>query len=89
MNWIVKYDFTQKVFNDDIKTKGEIVYLQDENNNRAYYDFKNIKFKMYLDSSDASGLKNDGDYHLYTFSYIDNKGNIVENSKEAFNNHFD
>lgn len=89
MNWIVKYDFTQKVLKDGTKTKGEIVYLQDEHNNRAYYDFKNIKFKVYLDSSDVSGLRNSGHYHLYTFSYIDSNRNVVENSKEASNNHFD
>ena len=85
--WIVRYDFTQEVING-VPTKGKIIYLQDENNNSAYYDFKNIKFEVKLDSYDLASLQNGGIYNLYTFSKYEN-GAFIENSSQAFNNQFD
>lgn len=75
-SWIVRYDFDQKTLRDkngnEIKTKGTITYLQDQNNNSAYYDFKNIKVRKHLNSSDYSSLtKEDGEYLLYTFNKFD------------------
>lgn len=86
-DWIVRYDFTQKII-DGVKTKGEIIFLQDENNNSAYYDFKNIKFEMHLTNSDVPALKNSGNYKLFTFSKYQNE-QFIENSLEAYNNQFD
>ena len=43
--WLIQYDVTQKTLSDGTTTKGQITYLEDENGNSAYYDFKNIKFK--------------------------------------------
>lgn len=58
-NWYVEYDITPKVLSDGTVTKGTITFLRDENDNSAYYDFKNIKFR-----------RNNTDY--YTFSEIVN-----------------
>ena len=41
--WTVAYEFESIILSDGKSTKGQIVYLQDENNNIANYDFKNIK----------------------------------------------
>ena len=43
--WTVRYDITKETLPDGITTKGKITYLLDENNNSAYYDFKNILFQ--------------------------------------------
>lgn len=86
-NWIVRYDFEQKIING-VKTKGEIVYLHDENNNSAFYDFKNIKFEIGLDNTDVAALKSSGKYKLYTFSKYQNN-EFIEASEEACNNQFD
>lgn len=87
-NWIVRYDFNQETLSDGTLTKGKIIYLQDENNNSAYYDFKNIKFRMYLNVQDVTTLSSSGYYDLYTFSY--HSGNkFIENSQEAYNNTFE
>lgn len=86
-DWIVRYDFTQKII-EGVKTKGEIVYLHDENNNSAFYDFKNIKFEVELDSTDVASLRSSSKYKLYTFSKYQNN-EFIEASNEAFNNEFD
>ena len=74
-SWIVRYDFEQKTLRDkngdEIKTKGTITYLQDQNNNSAYYDFKNVKVRKHLNSSDYSSLTKDDEYLLYTFNEFD------------------
>lgn len=89
-NWIVKYDFNQETLSDGTLTKGKITYLQDENNNSAYYDFKNIRFRVYLNAQDVtnSNSLSSGNQDLYTFSsYSGNK--FIENSHEAYNNKFE
>lgn len=88
-DWIVRYNFDQKDL-DGIKTKGEIIYMQDQNNNSAYYDFKNIRYTVHLDSSDLSVLQNGGDYVVYTFNKFEN-GEFVDNSDSVnvMNNTFD
>lgn len=43
LEWVVLYNFQSRTLDDGVQTKGEIIYLQDQNNNRANYDFKNIK----------------------------------------------
>lgn len=87
-NWIVRYDFNQETLSDGTLTKGKIIYLQDEHNNSAYYDFKNIRFRVYLNAQDVDTLPSSGNYDLYTFSY--HSGNkFIENSQEAYNNTFE
>lgn len=60
--WNVKYDPVQETLPDGEKTMGRILYLEDENLNKATYDFKNIKFKynnkLYYTFSDENGLDN-------------------------------
>lgn len=83
--WLIQYDVTQKTLSDGTTTKGQITYLEDENGNSAYYDFKNIKFK-----------RNNTFY--YTFSDTIN-GTIIDSStlsntkynrleKDSYNNIF-
>lgn len=90
LDWIINYDFTSIQLTEEISTKGTITYLKDQNNNSAYYDFKNIKTRVILKSSDVTGLSNTGEYDLYTFSKIVN-GQIKENSDDVsiMNNIFD
>lgn len=45
LSWDVTYDFQSYKLDDGYSTKGQIMYLQDQNNNRASYDFKNVKHK--------------------------------------------
>lgn len=55
IQWIVQYDPTQEILPDGKKTMGKITYLEDENMNRATFDFKNVRVNM-------------NGYHYYTFS---------------------
>lgn len=43
--WDVKYNIQQHTYEDGQKDMGRIYYLQDDNKNRASYDFKNVRFK--------------------------------------------
>lgn len=89
LDWIVRYDFKQDVINN-IKTKGKITYLQDQNGNSAYFDFKNIKFRVYLDAYDVTALTQSSYFDLYTFSKYQD-GTFVDRSEdsEIANNQFD
>lgn len=82
MNWIVEYDITMKAC---AESKGTITYLKDSNNNYAYYDFKNIKFKKTLSELSKGPTTYTLDTYLYTF---DNGGN---DASETFckNNHLE
>lgn len=86
--WEVMYDFTQETLLNSVKTKGKITYLKDENNNSAYYDFKNIKFNTAI-TSNLSGLPYDTVLPMYTFSIINSDGTCSDNSHNAYNNYFD
>lgn len=89
LNWIVRYDFKQDVVNN-IKTKGKITYLQDQNGNSAYFDFKNIRFRVHLDAQDVISLTQSSYFDLYTFSKYQD-GTFVDRSEdsEIANNQFD
>ena len=43
LKWIVQYDPTQEILPDGTKTFGKIIYMEDENMNRAAFDFKNVR----------------------------------------------
>lgn len=62
--WIVEYDIN---INDTPKSTGKITYLKDQNNNSAYYDFKNLKFKKKLAELNKGPLSFSTDTYLYTF----------------------
>ena len=80
LNWKVEYDITQETLNDGSKTKGRITYLKDENNNSAYFDFKNILFRRTSLTLNNSSLAINGNYiDLYTFSRVVNNS-VSENS---------
>ena len=67
INWIVEYDITPTIFSDGTTSKGTITFLKDDNNNYAYYDFKNIKFKKTLEELKNGASTYTSDRHLYTF----------------------
>lgn len=92
LDWIVNYNFTsEKLENVDGEyyTKGKITYLQDSNNNSAFYDFKNIKYLRILPNTLVTGADVEKWYYLYTFSKIDSEGKVFENSEQCSNNQFD
>lgn len=88
MNWEVRYDFTQETLLDGTLTKGRITYLKDQNNNSAYYDFKNYMFATELKSSEVTGLERDVTIPMFTFSKLES-GVRYDNSDSVFNNHFE
>ena len=94
MNWIVTYDFNSETLTSDsgtvVTNKGKITYMQDQNNNSAYYDFKNIRFRKQLVSTDVPGLSSTNYFDLYTFSKLSGT-NIIEfsNDSSIHNNQFD
>lgn len=55
LQWIVQYDPTQETLPDGRMTMGKIIYLEDENMNRANFDFKNVRVNI-------------NGYNYYTFS---------------------
>lgn len=92
--WQVEYSVYPKQMVDGTYDKGQITYLKDQNNNSAYYDFKNIRFKRTLDELNKGANTYTEDQYLYTFdnSSSDNsetincKNNHLE--KGAYNNVF-
>ena len=85
--WIVEYDFTQQ-FIQGTKDKGRIVYLKDQNNNVAYYDFKGIQFRRTKSELQKLGITIQESYKdLFTFSSAD----FTEASENynIYNNYFD
>lgn len=90
LNWEVRYDFNEESLPDGTTTKGKITYLKDQNNNSAYYDFKNYKFRVNLKSSDIQGLPFDVSLNVFTFSKLQGM-QVVDNSDDesVYNNQFD
>lgn len=69
-----------------IKTKGRILYLKDQNNNYAYYDFKNIRFKRTLEELNKGPQTFKQDSYVYTFA----KGTEDRsNDSDCKNNHLE
>lgn len=66
-NWIVEYDITPTIFGEESHSRGTITYLKDQNNNYAYYDFKNIKFKKTLEELSKGPSTYTEDTYFYTF----------------------
>ena len=69
--WTVEYDITRSEVVTGEYNKGTITYLKDQNNNEAFYDFKNIKFKKTLDELKDFPKTYTKDTYFYTF---DNDG---------------
>ena len=80
-NWVVEYDVTRQTLQDGVTTKGKITYLKDDNNNSAYYDFKNIKFRRTREELEESNFTTILPYlDFFTFSDISN-GQIIDTSE--------
>lgn len=92
--WIVEYSIESSQLSDGTYTKGKITYLKDQNNNSAYYDFKNIRFKRTVAELNKGSNTYTQDQYLYTFDFggIDFSDNInCKNNRldiGAFNNVF-
>lgn len=65
--WTAEYDITPVTLPDGTTTKGTITYLKDDNNNTAYYDFKNIKFLKTMAELNKGPITYDNYTYLYTF----------------------
>jgi len=65
---------------DPTNGKGVIYWLKDEYNNECPYDFKNIQFKR---------VENDVDNWYYTFTWVNNSGDIQDASVVGYNIGYD
>lgn len=83
--WEVQYDITQETIGA-IKTKGKITFLRDQNNNYAYYDFKNIRFKRTVEELEKGATTYTQDTYFYTF---DNGGKDASEGTNCKNNHLE
>ena len=79
--WTVEYDIARSEVATGEYNKGTITYLKDQNNNEAFYDFKNIKFKKTLDELKDFPKTYTKDTYFYTF---DNDG--LEGSEHGWKN---
>lgn len=79
--WTVEYDITRSEVATGEYNKGTITYLKDQNNNEAFYDFKNIKFKKTLDELKDFPKTYTKDTYFYTF---DNDG--LDGSEHGWKN---
>lgn len=75
-DYIAEYDVTPETLVGGATTKGKITYLKDTNNNSAYYDFKNIRFKRTYTKASKEVTR-----YLYTFSNITN--DVVSDSSNS------
>ena len=79
--WTVEYDIARSEVATGEYNKGTITYLKDQNNNEAFYDFKNIKFKKTLDELKDLPKTYTKDTYFYTF---DNDG--LDGSEHGWKN---
>ena len=79
--WTVEYDIARSEVATGEYNKGIITYLKDQNNNEAFYDFKNIKFKKTLDELKDFPKTYTKDTYFYTF---DNDG--LDGSEHGWKN---
>lgn len=83
-DWHIEYDPTKETLDDGVTTKGKITYLKDSNNNSAFYDFKNIKFRRTsLELSNTNFPISTSFIDLFTFS--DTEKGVVEDSSYYHN----
>lgn len=82
--WVVEYNPDKEILEDGVATKGKITYMQDNNYNSAYYDFKNIKFRRTSAELEDSNLTIGTAYgDFYTFSDLTN--GVITDSSELHN----
>lgn len=82
-----EYDIQSESLESNITTKGKILYLKDVNGNSAYYDFKNIKFRILLSPELDSRLSESISIDVFTFnSTTDVPGVYLESSNQIYDN---
>lgn len=92
--WQVEYSIYPKQMADGTMDRGQITYLKDENNNSAYYDFKNIKFKRTLEELNKGANTYTEDQYVFTFDNAGADNSLTSNCKNntlgkgAWNNVF-
>lgn len=74
--WTVEYDITSEIISPTVVTKGKITFLRDDNNNSAFYDFKNVRYARTYVKSGLTTTK-----AFYTFSTLYN-GEILDFSSD-------
>ena len=80
--WEVKYDPTQEIINA-VETKGRILYLKDEHGNSAYYDFKNMQYRVPKKDLLKVGIETAQEYRdYYTFNSTAENVEISEGSTQ-------
>lgn len=79
--WEVRYDPTQEIINS-VRTKGRITYLKDEHGNSAYYDFKNIQYRISKEDLLKVGIETARDRDYYTFNDTAENVEISEGSTQ-------
>ena len=83
-NWIVEYNPTKVTLEDGVTTKGCITFLKDDNDNSAYYDFKNIRFRRTAEELMYTHINLGAAYgDFFTFSVIEN--GIIKDNSEGHN----
>lgn len=80
--WEVRYDPTQEIINA-VETKGRITYLKDEHGNSAYYDFKNMQYRVPKKDLLKVGIVTSQEYRdYYTFNSTAENVEISEGSTQ-------
>ena len=85
LQWIVEYDITPTIFSNGTSNRGTITYLKDQNNNYAYYDFKNVKFLQTMDDLISMPSTYTEEQYFYTFDL----GGIDGSETTCKNNHLE
>ena len=83
-DWVIEYDPTQTVLEDGITDKGRITYMRDHNDNSAYYDFKNIRFRRTAEELEDSNLSLGAAYGDF-FTFSDLTSGVITDSSELHN----
>lgn len=87
-----QYDINSEILRSEksskeATTKGKITYLKDSNGNSAYYDFKNIKFRISLSPEIDPRLQEVVTLDVYTFNTpTDSPELYTESSMQIYNN---
>lgn len=83
-DWVIEYDPSRETLEDGVATKGRITFMKDSNDNIAFYDFKNVRFRRTAEELKDSNLTIVGTYgDFYTFSDLTN--GLITDSSELHN----
>lgn len=84
-DWVVEYDPTREVLEDGVATRGRITFMRDANDNSAFYDFKNIKFRRTAEELEHTNLSGLVGTHGDFFTFSDFSNGTIKDSSAFFN----